>query len=286
LELHHPTHLNTQNANLFLRSPLIKAQSDGDFGKAVTRARNHQNQVSLSNFAALDDEQERLRREASYLGFHYRYKAEVPDTQVDRARIGLDEAAQALAMLQVDPRYVVWLKKEPAQLLDTQSDQYKALFSASVTSFQLINAVVVNRYVQRRMQEEARTATGAERLIYKHGNYAVAWVIAKRLKSAINSSAVIDGATLEIKLSAIFDQLRLTHLNHTTAATNLRGPLALFRNQTHTVPLLEKVMIENYDLSTDLAIPSKRSQHKAGQLYPEALFNYLVSKAPQIVDIP
>lgn len=57
---------------------LIKANLDGQFGKAVTRARNHQNPVQLSNFAALDDEQERLRREIAHLGIRYAYKAEGP----------------------------------------------------------------------------------------------------------------------------------------------------------------------------------------------------------------
>jgi hypothetical protein len=41
---------------------LIKSDADEAFGKAVTRARNHQNPVLLANFAALDDQQERKRR--------------------------------------------------------------------------------------------------------------------------------------------------------------------------------------------------------------------------------
>ncbi len=45
---------------------LIQADEDGDFGKSVTRARNHQNPVLLANFAALDDEQERLRCDARF----------------------------------------------------------------------------------------------------------------------------------------------------------------------------------------------------------------------------
>lgn len=264
---------------------LIRAQSDGDFGKAVTRARNHQNQVSVSNFAALDDEQERLRREASYLGFHYSYKAEGPHSLSGPFRIGLDEATQALAMLQADPRYVVWLKKEPARLLDTDSSQYRALFSHAVTAFQLINSVLVNRFVQVRVQQEARSATGLTRLAYKHGNYAIAWVIAKRLKSAIDSTAVIDEAKLKSALSLPFDELRQTHWDKTRAATYLKGPLALFRNQTDTIPLLATIMIEHYDLLSDAVVDIKKNQHTAGEQYPEALFTYLVSKAPQIKDL-
>ncbi|HSW14312.1 MAG TPA: AIPR family protein, partial [Solimonas sp.] len=134
---------------------LIKADADSDFGKQVTRARNHQNPVHFSNFAALDDEQERLRRDLAHLGIDYVYKAEAVDQAGDPNRIRIDEAAQALAILTSDPRYVVWLKKEPAQLLDTTSDRYKLLFGPSVTGFQLANAVRINRYLQQRMASEA-----------------------------------------------------------------------------------------------------------------------------------
>ena len=120
---------------------LIKVDGDSDFGKAITRARNHQNPVQLANFAALDDEQERLRRDLALLGIHYAYKAEGPDGTHDPNRIRIDEAAHALALMQPDPRFAVWLKKEPAQLLDTERDPYKAMFTSKLTAFQLANAL-------------------------------------------------------------------------------------------------------------------------------------------------
>lgn len=261
---------------------LIKADADGEFGKSVTRARNHQNPVLLANFAALDDEQERLRRDLAYLGIHYAYKAEAADVVIDESRIRIDEAAQALAMLQSDPRYVVWLKKEPAQMLDTASDQYKALFSPSLTAFQLANAVRLNRYVQKRMATEVRGASGQERLIYKHGGYAVAWVIAKRLRGEINGSVLLDTTKIKAALSSPFDQLRQTLYDAALAALYLKGPLALFRNQTDVLPLLQDVLITHYGLTADLAVEHKKKLYKAGQPYPEELFGYLVSQAPQI----
>jgi hypothetical protein len=270
---------------------LIKADADGEFGKSVTRARNHQNPVLLSNFAALDDEQERLRRELAYLGIHYAYKAEAADGVNDESRIRIDEAAQALAMLQPDPRYVVWLKKEPAQLLDTSSEQYKSLFTHTVTAFQLANAVRLNRYVQNRMATEVWSASGQERLAYKHGAYALAWVIAKRASEAINGAAQLDDAKVKASLSKPFDQLRQTLWDATKSATLFiagppamysKGPLALFRNQTDVVPLLEKVLIVDYGLAADPVLEHKKKLYKTGQPYPQELFAYLVSKAPQI----
>src|SRR5207244_3830382 len=116
---------------------LIKASADGEFGKSVTRSRNHQNPVSLANFVALDDQQERLRLELAYLGIHYAYRVEVTDSKVGPTRIQVDEAAHGLALFQSDPRFAIWLKKEPARLLDTGSDQYKTLFPGSLTAFAL-----------------------------------------------------------------------------------------------------------------------------------------------------
>lgn len=269
---------------------LIKANTDGEFGKFVTRARNHQNPVLLANFAALDDEQERLRRDLAYLGIHYVYKAEAADGTSDPNRIRIDEAAMALAMVQGDPRYPVWLKKEPAQLLDTTSDQYKALFSPIVTAFQLANAVRLNRYVQSRMATEALGASGQERLTYKHGSHVAAWVMAKRVRTANNGTTLLNEAKLSAILSVPFDQLRQSLWAAVESATlmvgsppiYLKGPLAFFRNQTDVVPMMQGLLINYYELSADPVVDHKKQQQKAGQSYPEELFAYLISKAPQI----
>lgn len=264
---------------------LIKADADGEFGKSVTRARNHQNPVHFSNFAALDDEQERLRRDLAHFGFHYSYKAEVADGANDPKRIRIDEAVQALAMLQLDPRYVVWLKKEPAQLLDTTSDRYKALFPSTLTAVQLANAVLLNRFVQSRVVTEGWRATGQERLAYKHGNYAIAWVLAKRIRAVANSAVFIDEGKMAAALSTPFDQLRQLHWDKTRAQTVFKGPLALFRNQADVVPLLRAMSIEYFGLAGDPVIEQKAKQQTVGQSYPEDLFAYLAKKAPQISDL-
>jgi hypothetical protein len=260
---------------------LIKSDASTDFGKVVTLARNHQSPVLFSDFAALDNEQERLRRELAYLGIHYAFKPGAIDAKSSPDHIRIDEAVQALAMFQADPRFVVWLKK-PAQLLDTTSAQYKALFVPTMTPFDLANAVRFNRYVMKRLSTEAEQASGPERLAYRHGNYAVAWVLAKRVRQAVTSPILIDEAKVEKELSIPFDQLRQTHWTKTQAMIASKGPLALFRNQTDVIPLVESIAIDNYGLSTDPVVDHKKKQQKAGQPYPEDLFAYLVSKAPQI----
>lgn len=261
---------------------LIKADGDSEFGKAVTRARNHQNPVQLANFAALDDEQERLRRDLALIGIHYVYKAEGPEGTHDPNRIRIDEAAQALALTQIDPRFAIWLKKEPAQLLDTDRDPYKALFMPNLTAYKLANAVRVFRYLQMRMVVEVATASGAEKLAYKHGLFGIGFVLAKRVARQVDSAALIDASKISSALSVEFDSLRQSLWNIVEPRTVTKGPLSLFRNQGEALPIIRDTMIENFGLDTDPAIAPLRAKVTYGELYPQALFGYLASKAPQI----
>lgn len=267
----------------YVMATLITSDSDNAFGKAVTRARNHQNPVLLANFAALDDQQERLRRELAYLDIHYAYKAEGADYLLDPNRIRIDEAAQALALLQPDPRYVIWLKKEPAQLLDTESTPYQSLFRTGLTGIELANAVRALRYIQLRMLSESIAATGQERLTYKHGIYAMGFILVKRIRQAISGVALIDEAKLKDGLGAAFDSARQTLWETTQPQTSLTGPLAIFRNLTDAVPILRDTMITHYGLVADPAIAPLQAKATAGEQYPQkALFDFLSAKAPQI----
>jgi hypothetical protein len=262
---------------------LIEASTDGDFGKSVTRARNHQNPVFHTDFVALDGQQERLRRELAHLGFDYAYKPGVGDQVANPKRIGLEEATQALALFSNDPRFAVWLKKEPARLLDTSGEPYATLFHTSLTAFQLANAVFLLRYVQQRMSEEARAATGIERLAYKHGNHALGWILAKRLYSVQQGVKLIEGEKLKSKLSGPLDGLRVTLWGE--VLKEIKGPLALFRNQADALPLIERSAIKHYELTEDPVVERKRKQQKGGQPYPQELFDYVANKAPQISDL-
>jgi hypothetical protein len=272
---------NMENARVAIT--LIQADADGEFGKLVTRARNHQNQVHYSNFVALHEEQERLRRDLAHLGIHYAFKAGAPDgNELDRFRA--DEAAHALALFHPDPRYVVWLKNEAPSLLDTSSERYRGLFNPQLTAFQLANAVRFMRYVVARMTRES-IGYGREKLTYKHGAFAFGWLLAKQVGAERNAPRLFDASKLETQLSAPADQLRQQLWTRTQAVLGSKSPLAVFRGQNHVVPLLSNVLIQHYGLSADPAVLAKQQQQNYKDPYPVELYNYLVSKAPQITGL-
>lgn len=261
---------------------LIQADADGNFGKSVTRARNHQNNVEAAHFLALDDEQERLRRELAVLGIQYSYKAEHNDGVISETKIKATEAVHALALFHHDPRYILWLKNEPSSLLDIFSSRYKTLITSQVTAFNVVNAIRFARYVNRRMRNEA-IGTGPEKLTYKHGVSALGWILAKRVAREQDGAALFQTAKIQSVLSVPFDELRQTLWDETSAALMGRTPLVMYRSQTRTIPIVEKTMLKNYQLTADSVIPIKRAQRSnRKEAYPEDLFNYIISKAPQI----
>lgn len=262
---------------------LVKAPADGQFGKRVTKARNHQNPVQLANFASLDENQERLRQEMAYLGFRYHYRPEAavggPDT------ITLDEALRALAALQTDPRYAAWLKSEPGRLADPDAVEYQALFPGTLSGAALVNAVLCRRAIRALIvgYEQTAVARSQERLIYRHAIHVMAAVMMKRLRRRIHAAEVMDVAIIPGLLSLPLDQLRQQTFDLGQKRLIFQGPLAYFRNQGHVVAFLADLMETNFGLSVDPVVTQLRNIQDAADAYPrKRLLDYLSSHAPQL----
>lgn len=264
---------------------IIVADGDDTFGQSVTQSRNHQNSVKTADFTALDPEQERLRRELALLGIRYAYQAEAQDL-TDPATMRVDEAAAALAMLHPDPRLPIMAKRSATSLQLVDEYPYSTLFTPALTAYQLRNAVDVFRYIMVRMGQEATAAAnGSERLAYRHGAFVLAFVLMKRLHTAIDAPARIDPQKLAAVVGPILDSLRQILWDQTTPHLAVRGPLAIFRNQADANIILRLAMTAHYALDADAALPALLALDTSTQPYPERLFNYLASRAPQIGNI-
>lgn len=263
---------------------MIKAHSEGEFGKRVTKARNHQNPVQTANFASLDENQERLRQEIKYLDYEYHYRPEAVGNGA-LATITLEEAVRALALMQNDPRYAVWLKSEPARLSDPESAEYRSLFTVLLTGATLVNAVLCHRLLRALMldNEQKAKARSQERLIYRHGSQVITAVILKRLVGRIRSANVIDIATIPPLISQPFDQLRQDAFDLAVQHLKFEGPLAYFRNQGNVAAFISDLMEKNYGLATDPAIAAIRNVNSTADTYPKKrLIDFLSSRAPQL----
>lgn len=262
---------------------LIKAPADGQFGKLVTRARNHQNPVQLGNFVALDETQERLRQEIAHLGFDYRYRPEAAGTGAEI--ITLEEALKALASLQKDARYAMWLKAEPARLADSDAAEYQALFSADLSGATLVNAVLCHRAIRTLVvgYEQNAATRSQERLIYRHAIHVITAVMMKRLRQRIHATTVIDSGGLPALISQPLDQLRQQTFDLGQQRLLGEGPLAFFRSQGNVVAFMADLMETHFDLGADPAIAPLRNIQNVAETYPrQRLLDYMSSKAPQL----
>lgn len=272
---------NIDDAKVMLT--LIRATAEGEFGKRVTKARNHQNPVQTANFASLDENQERLRQEIAHLDFEYHYRPEAATT-VGTKMITLDEALRGLALLQIDPRYPVWLKSDPARLTNPESSEYQALFSTKLTGVALINAVLFDREIRHKLQTNDSPGVN-DRLIYRHGALAIGAVMMKRLRRKIDGPNVMNVANIPGLLSLPFDDLRQKAADLAQARLLGSGPLAFFRNLEHAVPFQIDLMKIIYDLGH---FQVETSPDKLNQLAQEKkslgqdLAERLAKAAPQL----
>jgi len=263
---------------------LIKADAESDFGKQVTRARNTQNDVKEIAFAALDEEQERVRRELQHLDIEYVYRVGETVTGHSPNRIMVAEAIQALAMLELDPRYPVWMKRSLVDFQKTDGEPYKQIFSQSLSSIRLANAVTVYRYIRGQVAASVRGSQYEERKAYKHSEYALAFVFARQFLDAIGGDELIQMSKLRTAGSAPYDTLR-QHLWDIIQSISWPGPLAISKNQDHTLNVIRRLMTRQYGLKADPAIKSLRAKSITGQPYQVDLFKYLAAKAPQIGNV-
>jgi hypothetical protein len=263
---------------------LIKADADGDFGKEVTRARNHQNDVKDIAFAALDEEQERIRRELQHLNIEYVYRMGEPVSGWNPNRILVAEAMQALALLDLDPRYPVWMKRSLLDFQKTDGEPYKQIFSQSLSSVRLANAVRVYRYIREQIAASVRGSQFEEKKAYKHGEYAMAFVFAKQFRHVISGNELVQVSKLKTQGSGPYDLLR-QHQADIINSINWPGPLALSKNQDHSLNIIRRLMTLQYGLTTDPTVNTLRGNHITGQPYQVGLFKYLASKAPQIANV-
>lgn len=146
----------------------------GDAGEEqatqITKLSNTQNRIDGKDFASLDPQQERLRKELSLSGIQYLYKsgATIEDST---HQISLDEAIVAQACSLDDLSIIALVKRNIGALTENIEKQpYKLLFNGGTNSFALYNGVMTLREVDSYIKEKETTESGRKRLVLIHGN--------------------------------------------------------------------------------------------------------------------
>ncbi len=215
------------------------------FGKQITEARNFQNRVYNSYFAALDDQQERIRRELTIFGIQYIIRPSADSVRSDDNIIKIDESAAALAAFSAKTDIVVTAKKEPSQLLDWKGKIYPLLFNEKLDSGKLVRYVRIFRFCNEVLTTNEMRSQGREKLFYRNGRYFIMHIFARKEMRFLNKEEITLSTTDREYLSRVLDDYR--QVIHDVAEILFpeaygRGYLAIFRSLGECTELARAVM--------------------------------------------
>ncbi|MES2639734.1 MAG: AIPR family protein [Myxococcota bacterium] len=179
------------------------AEAHSEFANAVTRATNTQNRIESRDFAALDDEQRRLKLELSLEGVNYAYRSGEPNlTGQDGCTI--EEATVALACAADDIQLTVQAKGNIGRLwADITLPPYTTIFNGALPGVRLWRCVKVLRQVEGALEEARGDGVDVRRQVAVHGNRFIARQVFRTLRGRASSESE-DVAGLAV---AVLDRL-------------------------------------------------------------------------------
>lgn len=215
-----------------------------EIGKSITKLSNTQNRIDNKDFAAQDPTQERIRRELSFSHFQYLYKTgdEISDMS---KQLSFDEALVALACLWDDVTYANMAKRNVGALSeDITKVPYKALFNPSTNAFELLNAVLVVREIERLLQSVKASASGKTYATCVHGNRLIEHVVLQEIKKNKSfSETLVDVSGISGTISALLDKIIPAISSELDATYADSYPANVFKNQTKSKCIAEAVKL-------------------------------------------
>ena len=254
---------------------------NNDFHKQVTKARNLQNPVDLSNFAALDDNQECLRQEIALFGVNYQYRPQRQST-TGIPSITIEILAKALACLHQNIRYPARLKSEPSQFTNFEHDTYKSIFTLELSGHKALNAHTVFAAIHQLTEAAERGAPSQEKLVYRHFGYAIASILMKKLRNKIEGADLLAEADVKVWLSVPFDEVRQQFADQYNRIAAGAMHHAFFKRINDTSRLINKVWIEHQGLQQDAAVTALLRRQAHDDPYNQRLFDLLKNRARQL----
>lgn len=234
-----PTKL--ENAKVMIQL-IDMSEMPQEIGKSITKLSNTQNRIENKDFAAQDPTQERIKRDLSFSHFEYLYKTgdEITD---NTKQISFDEAIVALACLWSDPTYTNFAKRNVGILSDDITKApYKALFNPSTNAFELLNAVLIVRDIEKRLQVVKAAATGKMYATCVHGNRLIEHIVLQEIrKKSTFSEAIIDVSAMNEEINSLLEKIIPVISNELDTTYIDSYPANVFKNQSKSKTIVEAI---------------------------------------------
>lgn len=135
----------------------------------VTKLSNTQNKIDGKDFAALDPQQDRIRRDLWMDGITYLYKGAM--TPQSEKEISMEEATIALACFNEDVKFSTLAKRNIGAFYESiEKAPYINIFNEKTNAIILYNVVLELRYLEKVLESKRKSAMGKRKQILVHGN--------------------------------------------------------------------------------------------------------------------
>ena len=236
-------------------------QNMDDMGIRITKARNYQNVVRGIDFAGLDPQQERLRKELASIGVKYYYRP----SAFKADSIKMEEAALALAcsshrlytsyeLAQHQARgqkkdngvdYIVAAKKEIGRIWETEGSYYAKLFSADLSGVHLCRTVSIFRFLDQILSasEAAEQGHYERRMFFRHARYFIIGTLAYHCPDIIKKPEPQLSEDDRGMLSRMLNEIAELIYSESTNLRVYTGYLSMFRNVGRCQELADGVLV-------------------------------------------
>jgi hypothetical protein len=196
-------------AGVLIPVRIISVDSVQDLDTQITRANNTQNKIEGRDFAAIDDQQQRIKLELAILGVAYQLTRQEGFTPGERI-FDVEEAIVALACAKGEADLAITAKREIGKFWEnTKKPPYTDVIRSNVHGQHVFNAVRLQREIDSAIVSLAKAKQGKDETILIWGNRIIAsiifaslgstWVTAKSNEiDAIIGSKKLNSAVAEV----------------------------------------------------------------------------------------
>lgn len=165
-------------------------EDDKGFARRITESTNFQNQIGARDFAAIDEQQERIATQLhmANIEYHYKYGDDTPES--NDTNFTLDDATIALACLEPDfelcariiaDRKSLWSFDPTYPDTELLRSRYERIFQPGRSVRTIWRAVQTYQLVLERMRAEARTSKGVRKAFFENGRWLILKILFVRL---------------------------------------------------------------------------------------------------------
>lgn len=172
-----------------------------DYDIQVTRLSNTQNKIEGRDFAALDPEQDRIRRDLWMEGINYIFKDLIKEKSSDN-EISIDEATIGLACYSSDIKLSTLAKRNfGAFFEDINKPPYTTLFNERTNPTLLINVIKEVRIIDELLDKNKKNSERKIKQILVHGNRFLAHIVMQiqSLRSALCQPQSVENLQKDIE---------------------------------------------------------------------------------------